>query len=85
MRNEAFVSDRYELTDECVRLNPASLPDGYSLLYLYERADEATISNCASIEVDWLDDGYVFTKGYVNNPRMPDFWIRHKYVGCWLG
>src|SRR5207247_10728068 len=32
--NEAFVSDGYELTDECVRLNPASLADIYALLYL---------------------------------------------------
>jgi hypothetical protein len=61
-----------------VRLNPASLPDGYSLLYLYKWADETAISNCASIEVDGLHDRYVFTKRDVDNPCMPDFWLCHK-------
>jgi hypothetical protein len=60
-----------------VRLNPASLPDGYSLLYLYEWADEATIANCASIEIDRLHHGDVFTKRYINNCCMPDFWLCH--------
>ena len=60
MRNEALVSYGYELTDEGVRLNPASLPDCYSFLYLYEWADEAVISDCASIEIDRLHhrDGF---------------------------
>ena len=78
MRNEAFVSDRYELTDERVRLDPASLSDSYSLLDLYERADKAGISNCASIEIDRLYDRDVFTKCYVDNPCMADFWLCHK-------
>ena len=68
MRNEAFVSNRYELTDERVRLNSASLPDRYSLLYFYEWSDEAVIANCASIEIDRLHDSYVFTERYIDDP-----------------
>src|SRR5438552_3946002 len=82
--NEAFVSDGYELTDECVRLNPASLAERYSLLYLYKRTDEAAISNRAPIEVDWLDHRYVFTKCYIDNPCMPDFWLCHRGLAYWL-
>jgi hypothetical protein len=61
-----------------VRLNPASLPDGYSLLYFYEWPDEGAISNRASIEINWLHDGYIFAKRYLDNPCLPDFWICHK-------
>jgi len=78
MRNEALVSDRYELTDKCVRLNPASLADIHSLLYLYEWADEAGISNCAPIEIDRLHHRDVFSKRYIDDPCMPDFWLCHE-------
>jgi hypothetical protein len=61
-----------------VRLNPASLPDGYSLLYLYEWPDEAAISDCASIEIDRLHNRNAFAKRYINNPGMSDFWLCHK-------
>jgi len=61
-----------------VRLNPASLPDRYSLLDLYEWPDEAVISDCASIEIYRLHDRDVLTKRYINNPCMPDFWLCHK-------
>jgi hypothetical protein len=67
-----------------VRLNPASLSDGYSLLYLYEWPDEAVISDCASIEIYRLYDRDVLTKRYINNPCMPDFWLCHKDLAWWL-
>jgi hypothetical protein len=67
-----------------VRLNPAPFPDGYSLLYLYEWADEAVISNRASIEIDRLHHGDGFTKRYINNPCMPDFGFCHKDLAWWL-
>ena len=73
--NEALVSDRYELTDECVRLNPASLADLYALLYLYEWTNEAAVSNRAPIEIDRLYDGDVFTKLNIYNSGMTDFWL----------
>jgi hypothetical protein len=84
MRNEAIVAERYELTDECVRLNPASVADPYSLLYLYKWTNEAVISDCASIEIYRLHDRDVLTKRYINNPRMPDFWLCHKNLARWL-
>jgi len=68
VRNEAVVSDRYELTNKRVRLNPAPFANLYSLLYLYKRPDEGTIANRASIEVDRLDDRDVFTKRYIDDP-----------------
>lgn len=67
VRNEAVVANCNELTNKRVRLNPASLPDSYSLLYLYKRPDEATIANRASIEIDRLHDRDVFTKRYIDN------------------
>jgi hypothetical protein len=61
-----------------VRLNPASLPDSYSLLYLYEWADEAGISNCASIEIDRLHHRDSFAECYIDNSRVTDFCLCHK-------
>ena len=75
MRNKALVAERYEFTDECVRLNPAPLADLYSLLYLYKWSNEAAISNRAPIEINWLDNRNVFTKRDVNNPCMANFWL----------
>ena len=78
MRNEAVVANGYELTDECVRLNPASFADSHSLLYLYKWPDEAAISNRAPIEIDRLHNRNVFTKRYIDNPCVADFWLCHK-------
>ena len=78
MRDEAFVSNRYELTDESVRLDPASLSDNYALLYLYEWTNEAAISNRAPIEIDRLYDGDVFTKLNIDNPCVTDLWLCDK-------
>jgi len=73
--NEAFVSDGYELTDECVRLNPASLADIHALLYLYKWPDEAAVSNRAPIEINRLHDDDVFTKLNIYNPCATDLWL----------
>jgi hypothetical protein len=47
-------------------------------LYLNERSDEAGIANCTSIEIDRLHDRDVFTKRYIYNASMADFWLCHK-------
>jgi hypothetical protein len=73
--NEALVSDGYELTDECVRLNPASLADIYALLYLYEWTNETAISNRAPVEIDGLYHGDLFAKLNIYNPGMTDLWL----------
>jgi hypothetical protein len=49
MRNEAIVSNRNQIADERVGLNPAPLADGHSLLYLNERSNEAVISDFTAI------------------------------------
>ena len=49
MRNEAVVTNRDELANERVGLNPASLPNGYSLLNFNERSDEGVIADIAAI------------------------------------
>ena len=77
MRNEAIASNGDEFTNKRVRLNPASLPDSCSLLYLYEWADETGISNRASIEIDRLNHRNVFSKRYINDPCITDFWRCH--------
>jgi len=76
--NEAVVSDRYELTDECVRLNPASLADLYALLYFYEWTNEAAVSNRTSIEIDRLYDSDLFTKLNIDNSCVTDLWLCQK-------
>jgi hypothetical protein len=73
--NEALVSDGYELADECVRLNPASLADIYALLYLYEWTNETAISNRAPVEIDGLYHGDLFAKLNIYNPGMTDLWL----------
>ena len=82
--NEALVSNRYELADECVRLNPASLTDIYALLYLYEWTNEAAVSNRAPIEIDRLYDGDVFTKLNIDNSCVTDLWLCQKGPPKWL-
>jgi len=82
--NEAFVPDGYELTDECVRLNSASLTDIYALLYLYEWTNEAAVSNRAPIEIDRLYDGDVFTKLNIDNSCVTDLWLCQKGPPKWL-
>ena len=76
--NEAVVSDRYELTDECVRLNPASLADLYALLDFYEWTNEAAVSNRTSIEIDRLYDSDLFTKLNIDNSCVTDLWLCRK-------
>jgi hypothetical protein len=49
MGDEAVVTDRNEFANERVRLNPAPLADGYSLLYLNERADERVITDVTTV------------------------------------
>jgi hypothetical protein len=77
MRNEAVIANGDEIADKCVRLNPASLADIHSLLYLYKWTNEAAISNRAPIEIDRLHHRDVFTEGYIDNPRVTDFWPCH--------
>jgi hypothetical protein len=84
MRNEALVAERYEFTDECVRLNPASPADLHSLLYLYKWTHEAAISNRAPIEINWLDNRNAFTKFNIYNSCMTDLWLCHKALAQWL-
>jgi len=80
MRNEAIVSNRYELADERVGLNSAPLADICSLLYLYKWPYKCSITNCAPIEIDWLHHRDVLAEYYIDNPCMPNFWLHHKRV-----
>jgi hypothetical protein len=80
MRNEAIVANSDQLTNERVRLNPAPLADGRSLLYLNEWSNECVISDCAPIEIDWLNYCDVFPKRYIDNPSLPNFRVCHKRV-----
>lgn len=78
MRNEAVIANGDEIADERVRLNPASFAYSHSFLYLYKWADETVISNRAPIEIDRLHHRNVFTKRYIDNPCMADFWLCQK-------
>lgn len=77
MRNKAIVADRHQITDKRVGLNPASLPDLCSLLYLDEWSDERVVSNGASVEVNGLNHSNVFTKLNIDNPYRPKFRSAH--------
>jgi len=68
VRNEAIVPDRNQFADERVRLNPAALTYLRRFLYLDEWPNEAAISNCATIQIDWLYDGDVLTELNIDNP-----------------
>ena len=74
MRNEAVVANCDQLTDERVRLNPASPADGCSLLYLNERPDEGILTNVTAIQVCGLYDGHIRAELYINEPdrKSPD-------------
>jgi hypothetical protein len=49
MRNETVVTNRDELANERVRLNPAPLTDNCPFLNLDERPDEGVIANIAAV------------------------------------
>jgi len=49
MRNETVVTNRDELANERVGLNPAPLPNGCSLLNFNERPDEGLIADIAAV------------------------------------
>jgi hypothetical protein len=72
VRDEAIVPDGDQLTDEGVRLNTTALTYFRARLDLDKRPDETVISNCATIEIDWLDDDDVLTKLNVDNPSVPN-------------
>jgi hypothetical protein len=76
--DEAVIPDHHELTDERVRLNPASLTDIYSLLYFNEGSDEAILSNRATMEIDGLHNRDVFTERDIDYTCMLDFWLCHE-------
>ena len=84
MGNEAVVSDRDKVTDECVRLNPAPSADICSLLYLNEWPNEAPISNCAPIQINWLNYRYVFTERYIDDTGRAQLRLIHE-VFCPFG
>jgi hypothetical protein len=46
-------------------------------LYFDEWADEAVISDRATIQIDWIDDGDVLTELNIDNSSMPDLGPRH--------
>jgi hypothetical protein len=76
--NEAVVSDRDEVTDECVRLNPAPLADVCPLLDLNEWTNKSVISNGAPIQINWLNYRYVFTERYINNTSRAQLRLIHE-------
>jgi hypothetical protein len=49
MRNKTIVTNRYELANERVGLNPAPLPNGCALLNFNERSDEGVITDIAAV------------------------------------
>jgi hypothetical protein len=70
VRDEAIVTDGYQVTDEGVRLNPAAFANICTFLYLNEGANEAVIVNFAAVEIDRLYDSYVLTKANIGDSDM---------------
>jgi len=62
MRYEAVLADAYEFADEGVGLDSGSHSDFYTLLDLYEWANEDLVSDYAAIQIGWLDDGHPFAE-----------------------
>lgn len=67
MSNKAVVSDVYEFTNESVRLDLGSLSNCRIALYLDERSNKSVVTDRTTIDVYWIDDRNVLTKGYINN------------------
>ena len=76
MGNEAVVTDRDELADEGMRLNPATLAYRRAFLDFNEWSDEGVVANVTAIQVRGLYDGHIRAELYVNEPdhKSPD-WI----------
>jgi hypothetical protein len=80
MRNEAIVTNGHQFTDKSVRLNPTAFPDRRIALNLYERTDEAIISDSAAVEVRWSNDFDVVAKLHVYDTRRQDFRFTHRQI-----
>jgi hypothetical protein len=71
VRDETIIADCYELADKGVGLNPAPFADSHFTLYLNKWTNETSISNSATIEIDWLYDRHVFPKLDIDNSDRP--------------
>src|SRR5437899_11235346 len=81
VRDDTVIADGHELADECVGLDAAPLANDDVSLDLDERADEAVITDGASVQVDRLDEGDVFPERDVDDSRGKDAWFAHGVRG----
>ena len=61
-----------------MRLDPTTFSHHGSTLDLNKRANETFVANDATIEIDGLHDGDLFTERDVHYPDMLDLWFSHK-------
>jgi hypothetical protein len=78
VRNEAIVADCDSLTDKCVRLDFASLPDRYLFLYFNKWTDKGVVSDHASVQIDRLHHGNILPKFNVYDANRSEFRRCHK-------
>jgi len=62
VRNKTIVSHHNELTNKCVRLDPASFTDTHPFLNLNERSHKGLITNSTPVEVNRLYDYDILTE-----------------------
>ena len=78
MTDETVVADRYQFTDKAVRLDLHPVANRYILLYFCKGADEAVMTDGATIQVHRRYDPDVFAEGDINDFGSMDSWLVHR-------
>ncbi len=69
MAYEAILSNGDELADKSMALDSSSSTDGDILLDLDKWPNKYVITDWTTIDVAWLNNSNVFSKGYINQPN----------------
>ncbi len=91
MADEAILTNGHKLANECVALHTGSCTDGYASLDFHEGAHKHAITQCATIEIDGLNQCDVLAELDVDDSVLVDSGLAHVYgvgnlslewVGC---
>lgn len=75
--NHAITPDSDQFTDEGMGLNPCAGANRHVFLNFNKWPNERIIANCATIDVDRLNNRDIVTKNDVDNVRLPECWGSH--------
>ncbi|OIR01170.1 hypothetical protein GALL_168040 [mine drainage metagenome] len=80
MPNETIITDGYQLANKTVRLNFTVRSYHNAFLDLNKWSYKSIVTNCAFIQIAWLNNFYVFSKHNITNTCFIYFVFIHRYL-----